>query len=1163
MVVLAGLMISMVEAGAQKTPSSLLWRISGNGLDKPSFLYGTIHLSDKRLFYFGDSLYHYLEQADGFDMEIDADSMINAVVRKWSQADNGRFLKSLMEKKDYKKWAGKLSKTLGKPADKITTRDVWLAKNRQTADAYKKGDMSSFMDLYLYGIAKKQGKLVGGIEDVEDQLSLMDDLFDELDLAYLTQDAPRETGMGVIEKMKEIYLKQDLDEIESFTASLTNQKFKDAVLMRRNLKMARRMDSLARERSSFFAVGVAHLPGDTGVIDLLRKKGFRVDPVFSSKKIAPENYTYKTVDKPWKTFTHDLNLYHVNVPGLLQPLDMMKEVMDMEFYYDMAGGKVYYTAVVNTTAGAAAKDSVFAAMIGRMSSSGDHSLVSQKTITKQGWEGRDVVMKGGADQMIRLNVYMADGYAYMAMMLTKKADLNEPGSKRFFESFTMTPGASVARPYIDYRDTAMAFCLKFPAAPSVQEQPEREDGTGEVKVYSSTDYSSGNSYSLTVTNTKAGNYVYSDTGYLRQVKTSLVAIMNDDTVARVATYQGYPALLMSGPAKAENLYYRTITVLRGNRSYFLVAQSKGPQPGNKLIDSFMHSFQLTGYSRGDWQLRTASDGSFTAWVPPAARTGTEDEDAAADSTLTSIDMVDELTRPKNLFLFHDKATGTSYNVQRISHPVYYFSRNDSSFFSQAAERFETEGDSTTRFRLVTIGNDKAADMLMERPFSSIVKKLRFILHGDTLYEMYSYIPRWLLDHENTRQFFERFSPVSPSQPTSIFTNKTARLVADLGSTDSTAFTGASEYIYKADLQQADLPAFYPLLIRPLKDFSVDGYSTNRQLIESIAPVADSTTVNFVLQHFDTLHGKAQQLQYPLLELLVRMNQPYATASAVKLFNAAGIPGGDPGTFAAALKKHLPLARTLFPRISQLSKDTSTVLEWSDLLLQLLDSGHISKQDLLPLIGSFIAAAANQEKGLGKDDYNYKLSGAVDLFGTLNTPLTNAKLQQYSRLANADLSYEAICWLINNKQPLPAPAIAKLAQLDNYRTDLYDTLKSAGKAGMFPAAQFNQKLFAASYLRGSAWDDDDESPEAVQWISEKTAFFKGKKQKFYLFKVSFGEGEDANRYLGIAGPFSLHATPVTSKNEATGVFWNEPYSRKDINKHFLEYLAKLEGAEEDQ
>ncbi len=63
-------------------PKTLLWRISGNGLSNNSFLFGTIHLQDKRLFYFSDSLYHYLEQADGYALEIDLQEFMDSVIQK-------------------------------------------------------------------------------------------------------------------------------------------------------------------------------------------------------------------------------------------------------------------------------------------------------------------------------------------------------------------------------------------------------------------------------------------------------------------------------------------------------------------------------------------------------------------------------------------------------------------------------------------------------------------------------------------------------------------------------------------------------------------------------------------------------------------------------------------------------------------------------------------------------------------------------------------------------------------------------------------------------------------------------------------------------------------------------------------------------------------------
>ena len=94
----------------------------------------------------------------------------------------------------------------------------------------------------------------------------------------------------MVEWMIKTYLAQDLQAID-----LTNEIWKGAerdVLIRRNIKMARRMDSIMQLRTCLFAVGAAHIPGDSGVVTLLRKKGFLVEPVQSSNKIDPANYTF-------------------------------------------------------------------------------------------------------------------------------------------------------------------------------------------------------------------------------------------------------------------------------------------------------------------------------------------------------------------------------------------------------------------------------------------------------------------------------------------------------------------------------------------------------------------------------------------------------------------------------------------------------------------------------------------------------------------------------------------------------------------------------------------------------------------------------------------------------------------------------------------------------
>src|SRR5688572_13982506 len=107
-------------------PKTLLWKISGNGLAKTSFLYGTMHLQDKRLFYFGDSLYHYLEQADGYSMEIDLREMMDSVMQKLVNENEDDIVdsKRLERKEEKKKIIDSLLKNVKQFNDKQSKKQL-------------------------------------------------------------------------------------------------------------------------------------------------------------------------------------------------------------------------------------------------------------------------------------------------------------------------------------------------------------------------------------------------------------------------------------------------------------------------------------------------------------------------------------------------------------------------------------------------------------------------------------------------------------------------------------------------------------------------------------------------------------------------------------------------------------------------------------------------------------------------------------------------------------------------------------------------------------------------------------------------------------------------------------------------------------------------------
>ncbi|MGI8599018.1 MAG: TraB/GumN family protein, partial [Chitinophagaceae bacterium] len=253
----------------------------------PSYLFGTMHLNDRRLFHFSDSLYNFLHQANEFAMEIDVEELNNAIIN-FNSNDTAVLLKEVKQEQ-YKKLALELESTYGIPADKVTKKQAWLYKQMiQAPGKTRAGEMNVFVDIYLYNIAKKNGKKLSGIEKIEDQMELYQDFGDGL---VVKNKFFKKIEKELMEKLVKTYINQDLNAInEWFKMMEPSERFK--VLTKRNLNMADRIEVMSGGNSCFFAIGAAHLPGDDGLIELLITMGFKLEPVFSKKKLSPRKYQF-------------------------------------------------------------------------------------------------------------------------------------------------------------------------------------------------------------------------------------------------------------------------------------------------------------------------------------------------------------------------------------------------------------------------------------------------------------------------------------------------------------------------------------------------------------------------------------------------------------------------------------------------------------------------------------------------------------------------------------------------------------------------------------------------------------------------------------------------------------------------------------------------------
>ena len=133
--------------------------------------------------------------------------------------------------------------------------------------------------------AKKHEKEIKGLETLSFQAGLLDSipyalqakqLVNYIDSAATGTDETKEFNV-----LLDAYKKEDLDKLEELTreSDVGLSRYTDILLYNRNRNWVKQLNSLMQGKSLVIAVGAGHLPGEQGVINLLKKEGYNVSPI--------------------------------------------------------------------------------------------------------------------------------------------------------------------------------------------------------------------------------------------------------------------------------------------------------------------------------------------------------------------------------------------------------------------------------------------------------------------------------------------------------------------------------------------------------------------------------------------------------------------------------------------------------------------------------------------------------------------------------------------------------------------------------------------------------------------------------------------------------------------------------------------------------------------
>ena len=275
-------MLSQIVACAQEKYNSLFWEISGNGLTEHSYLYGTMHTQDDRAFQFKDGVMEAFNQAEIYAMELNMDSVDQEGLLSKLIMDSVYSLKTLLTANEYKIVSDFFRDSLGQPLFMFEKMQP-LFTSQMVALRDLDTQQTDALDIYFFKEAKKQKKQTIGLEKTIEQIDAFSAIPYEMQAKSLV-DAVKDYGKEEdldMDTMIKYYVEGNLDKLLEMTTKDEDHEemskiFNDIFLVKRNYNMADRVEPYIKKGSSFIAIGAAHLPGKEGVIELLRKKGYKV-----------------------------------------------------------------------------------------------------------------------------------------------------------------------------------------------------------------------------------------------------------------------------------------------------------------------------------------------------------------------------------------------------------------------------------------------------------------------------------------------------------------------------------------------------------------------------------------------------------------------------------------------------------------------------------------------------------------------------------------------------------------------------------------------------------------------------------------------------------------------------------------------------------------------
>jgi uncharacterized protein YbaP (TraB family) len=1193
---------NLTAQNTKKYPSRF-WEITGNGLTKPSYLYGTMHVSKKLAYYLPDTFFVALKNVDIVALETNVDKSLDEMINSDLFAIANKTYSNYGASNFYK---NAFQVTVPKREDyaQLLAADPDLVNEMmfRFSDMLGRGDFeeSTYLDLFIYQCGKRLNKKSTGLETFDGAMKYYLKAVNPENAKIERKEKKNDTSAVVEEEtedytsenntykqIEDAYRAGDLDLLDSLDKKTYPTKLYGKYLIDdRNLVMLNNMDSIMKKESLFTGVGAGHLPGKDGLIELLRKKGYTVRPI-SLDKMKTAGQTKDKLEAirmplTFNTFTTDDNIFSVDVPNKMYEVyvfDELKQYLCVDAanasYYTVYRIKSHnefgdYDMAINKKR----LDSLFYEFI-------PGKILTKKEITKNGYQGFDITTKTQRGDVRRYEILITP----LEIFIFKAAGIGDyflaKENEQFFNSIKLN---IVTDKWKTYQPEFGGYEAQLPAYTIFDKKIKNVKNTKKYEKTFAYD-ADGNYYQLMRADYPDYSYIEEDTFELAYLTEVFNNELKYEVVSRKFTTQDKHPAFETTLKTEKGKYVFLKTVVNGPHYYMLgVVSDKNNYP-----TTFFNSLKFT---KSNYQkpFFTYNDTSYHYTVTTCVKPF-EDEviNYASYNSLARNNYYTEEKKPFESFVSH-KTYENPYNLEEIyvgyeKFHDYLNINNVDSFWNSEIEYYTKRNNlHLSKSNKSVVKDQTTYDIMLTDTNSTRGIMVKIIVKHGRMYYVDALIDTISGPSEFVQKFFTTFTPTDTLIGLSAFVNKSDLFFSALESADSSKrkeAVKALDFMRFRDKEDANR------FIKFFKSAKYYNYNVDERIdiIDGFSSVKDKKVLPFLVELYDK-SGDTSNLQFNILnDIAQQKNKDAIKVIDSILTNNAPIPSTDYETSKIfyPLYDSLKLAVNLFPNLLKLTKYDEYKDKVYGLFTSLIDSNLIptakyldNKNDLLREANETLKRynSKEQKNEIAKkkkededdDDNKYSYSSDVDtyeerdmlssflriLMPFYNEPNVKVFYDKLAKVKNDDLLMDLNTQMLIRKIPVNDTMWTHFAKDPETRFPLYKKLKDVKRLDAFPKAYNSQVDIAQSLLKLDGYSEDKDT---ITYVDKRRVNTKSDSGYVYFFKCYYSKEK---RYvLDYVGLMPLDTTKIKTDFNSGDDDYSE-YSARPYHSQGVKWKdAKLE------